>query len=54
MAVKKYENEAQFTLRLNADILSSVKELAVEDGRSTSKEIETILKEYIKSRKSDK
>ena len=51
MAVKKYENEAQFTLRLNIDVLEAIKELAAEDGRSTSKEIEAILKEYIKSRK---
>ena len=51
MALKKYDNEVQFTLRLNADVLEEVKVFALEDGRSTAKQIEAILKEYIKSRK---
>ena len=51
MALKKYDNEIQFTLRLNADVLSEIKAFALEDGRSTAKEIEAILKDYIKSRK---
>lgn len=47
MALKKYTNETQFTLRINTEVLEKVKELALQDGRSTAKEIEAILRQYI-------
>lgn len=51
MAMKKYENERQFTLRINADVFEKIQQYAVEDSRSAAKEIEYILKEYIDKRK---
>ncbi len=47
MATKKYENEVQFTLRINKDVYNAVKEIASKDGRSTTKQIEFILKKYV-------
>ena len=51
MAMKKYENERQFTLRINADVFEKIQQYAIEDSRSAAKEIEFILKEYIDKRK---
>lgn len=51
MAMKKYENERQFTLRINADVFEKIQQYAIEDSRSVAKEIEFILKEYIDKRK---
>lgn len=36
-----------FQLRIDSEVLSKIKELAEEDGRSINKEIEYILKKYI-------
>lgn len=47
MALKKYTNETQFTLRINTEVLERIKEFALQDGRSTAKEIEAILRQYI-------
>lgn len=48
--ILKYENEKQFTLRINADVYEKVKQYAKEDGRSAAKQIEFILKQYVMQR----
>lgn len=43
MALKKYENEKVFTLRINIEVFEKIKLLAQKHKRSISKEIEFIL-----------
>lgn len=41
-------NLPKFTLRIPEELLAKVKQLAAENGRSVNKEIEQLLKEYVK------
>ena len=43
MAIKKYNNEKVFTLRISSKVFDMVKKEAEKDKRSISKEIEYIL-----------
>lgn len=42
-------DETRFTLRIDTDILNKVKELTKKTKRSTAKEIEFILEQYIQN-----
>jgi len=40
-------DQTRFTMRINSDLLKKIKEEAVKNKRSTAKEIEFILEQYI-------
>lgn len=40
--------QARFTLRIDTEVLDKIKKMADENKRSTAKEIERILEEYLK------
>lgn len=41
-------NEKRFTLRMNADLFELVKQCAEKNKRSTAKEIEFIIEDFLK------
>ena len=41
-------NLPKFTLRVPEELLNQIKQLALENGRSLNKEIEQLIKEYVK------
>jgi hypothetical protein len=43
------EEDSRFTLRISTTLLEKIKERAKNNKRSTAKEIEFILEEYLKS-----
>lgn len=43
------EDETRFTLRVNTEILNAIKDIAKNNRRSTAKQIEFILAEYLKN-----
>lgn len=45
------QDEQRFTLRLKLDIYNPIKEIAKREKRSTAKQIEFILEEYLKNQK---
>ena len=50
MANKKYDDEKIFTLRISNNVFNMVKEAAIKDKRSISKEIEYILSSALKDK----
>ncbi|MEM1485014.1 Arc family DNA-binding protein [Oscillospiraceae bacterium PP1C4] len=42
-----------FSLRISEDLLDKIKVIAHENGRSANKEIEHVLKEYVKAYEQD-
>lgn len=50
----KTKEEKVFTLRIDAELLKQISEIAEENMRSTAKEIEFILREEIKRRTNQK
>lgn len=44
----KFMNEKRFTLRMNAELFELIKQTAEKNKRSTAKEIEFILEDFLK------